>query len=364
MIRYVLTFSLCALITSIASAAVVYTIPNPVKTLTQNIGTSTSTQNYLYIDVDKDYVDDYNFRINYTSANTYQAYMWSETQIGLSFNQLTASNSSGYIGAVSSGTLISPSSSRMNATSNSLLADASQSTLINQGDFIVGMQFLRMGTYHFGWVRLNLTMQAGSNITIKVIDYAYESTPYTAIIAGNTGTLPLTLNSFTAAKNREVTSLKWSVSNAENVSHFVLEQSTDGISYSNLTTILFTSATEYKYDVNASKVTAYYRLKIMDKDGSYRYSDVIKVAGSQESKMNIFPNPAQKVITLKVEADKVTPYQLLITSAEGKIVHKLTSVLNLGENLIQLNINYYQPGYYTIQLISEGTIKTTAFLKQ
>lgn len=52
---------------------------------------------------------------------------------------------------------------------------------------ILGLSFPANGNTYFGWVRVNVNQAAG---TFTVVDFAYETTPSTAILAGATGTIP------------------------------------------------------------------------------------------------------------------------------------------------------------------------------
>lgn len=103
-----------------------------------------------------------------------------------------------------------------------------------------------------------------------------------AASAGN-GT-PVKATAFTAAINTNNNSrvdLKWSTETENNLSHFIVERSTDGVTYSNAALVFAygnsTEKSNYVFADNISKVqtaTVYYRISSFGADGNSQYSDV------------------------------------------------------------------------------------------
>jgi hypothetical protein len=66
-----------------------------------------------------------------------------------------------------------------------------QGNLNLQGTDYIGFRFSHAGDAHYGWARLQVTIQkgyVGKNTAIHVLGYGYESTPNTAIAAGSCST--------------------------------------------------------------------------------------------------------------------------------------------------------------------------------
>lgn len=103
-----------------------------------------------------------------------------------------------------------------------------------------------------------------------------------AASAGN-GT-PVKATAFTATINTTNNSrvdLKWSTEKENNLSHFIVERSTDGVSFSNAALVFAygntTEKSNYVFADNISKVqtaTVYYRISSIGADGNNLYSDV------------------------------------------------------------------------------------------
>lgn len=94
-------------------------------------------------------------------------------------------------------------------------------------------------------------------------------------------TLPVTLSSFTAKKINSAVVLNWSTEVERNTSHFVIERSTNGPDFTDAG-IIFTDGNadthrEYRFTDDFKSTTStilYYRLKIVDLNGTYKQSAV------------------------------------------------------------------------------------------
>lgn len=121
--------------------------------------------------------------------------------------------------------------------------------------------------------------------------------------------LPVTLEFFRAKNNGSTVDLSWKTQIEDNVSHFELQKSADGILFQ---TIARVNAGKYQYlssDGFGNADMTWYRLRIVDVDGRITYSNVIRISGNggDQPEMKLFPNPV---------ADKL---QFVGASGYGKI---------------------------------------------
>jgi hypothetical protein len=124
------------------------------------------------------------------------------------------------------------------------------------------------------------TCATGSGNDFLVDDILIKKcTGGTAIACTYQGTTtPVTLISFTAIKTSASTAtLQWETATEKNTSYFSVEKSFDGIHFSEIGMVKAygnsSSLITYKFNMDFN-ATAYYRLKIMDFDGSYTYSNI------------------------------------------------------------------------------------------
>lgn len=126
--------------------------------------------------------------------------------------------------------------------------------------------------------------------------------------------LPITLSTFTArAINNKDAHLKWTTESEINGSHFEIERSMDGVNFDKIATVAATGSADlgadYTYtdaDVNdrtRDDVVRYYRLRMVDLDGEYKYSGIRNVNFTRELidfNMEIYPNPTVDQVQIEM----------------------------------------------------------------
>lgn len=109
-------------------------------------------------------------------------------------------------------------------------------------------------------------------------------------------TLPVKLASFNAAATNNTVALNWNTASEENVHSFNVERSIDGKSFEAIASVAAKNSANgaaYAYnDVLRAGVT-YYRLKMVDKDGSFAFSKVVSVNGKAVASIDVYPNPVR-----------------------------------------------------------------------
>lgn len=181
-------------------------------------------------------------------------------------------------------------------------------------------------------------------------------------IFGTQTTLPITLSAFKAQPQQNHALISWKVLSSQNFSHFELERSLDGKAFNQIKMVSFNGITSYSYlDQRALELNAkyvYYRLKLVDSDGSFEYSEVISIKIPSLSVANVraYPNPFVDYVTVDFEKDKNYQTNIELFNNIGKSVLKQTFV---SENNIEVkNLSALPSGVYLLR-ISNGNIKHT-----
>lgn len=168
------------------------------------------------------------------------------------------------------------------------------------------------------------------------------------------GPLVINLSEFNAVKNNCTANLTWKTSSEVNGDRFEVEVSTGtNPVYSTAGTVIAagTSSTPKSYQFSYPMqpgVTYYFRLKMIDKDGTFKNSD-IRSLSCTNGKVGIVvaPNPVIDKFTISgMESGKNT---IVVYSANGQLVKTQTITQNQGE----VNIAHLAPGMYTVKVISE-----------
>ncbi|HTC01126.1 MAG TPA: T9SS type A sorting domain-containing protein [Ferruginibacter sp.] len=176
------------------------------------------------------------------------------------------------------------------------------------------------------------------------------------IIVQNPATvLPVKLTSFTGTLlNNNQVSLQWQTADETNIKDYELEYCTDGISYSSILTTVTPqgeATNNYSYlDTTPAVGSNYYRLKIVNDDGSFSYSNIVPIDIENIKAATIYPNPAidNIVITLPNANKSVVN----IYNSTGSLV-KTTTVYSITNTL---DIQNLPSGTYFIKVVENGAL--------
>lgn len=176
-------------------------------------------------------------------------------------------------------------------------------------------------------------------------------------------TLPLQLIYFTGTLKNNATWLNWETENEKNVSSFVVERGIDGRNFSSIGTVAAigntTSKSQYAYtDYDVTKQSSpvvYYRLRMIDIDGSFTYSQVVAISLADiTGRVYVFPNPASQKVTVSINAPVNGKVIWKLTDNTGRIVLQNTDLLRQGNNNLQIDVNRLQSGLYYLTVAGAG----------
>jgi hypothetical protein len=172
--------------------------------------------------------------------------------------------------------------------------------------------------------------------------------------------LPVTLTSFTAAVQNCLPRLNWTITDAVNFSHFNIERSKDGRSFDHIGSVAYAKdVNEYSYtDRSTGKGTAYYRLKLVDMDGKYDYSNVELVYSDCENKqVKVYPTLTKGIVYIDLPSG-YEQAQIEVYNALGQLV-KLPNtgkVNHSGMHYIQLQGQ--AQGQYLLKVTNGSDVST------
>jgi hypothetical protein len=165
--------------------------------------------------------------------------------------------------------------------------------------------------------------------------------------------LPIQLTKFEAVKKDKKVLLKWETVSETNNDYFVVERSRNGNNWKELVKINgagnSNTLKSYKYiDSKPFSGINYYRLKQIDFDGKYSYSQIKKIDFSIGSDIRIYPNPAKSIIIIEgVEAKNVN---ISIYNTLGQDVSIETGEAVAIDGKYQMNMSKLASGIYFIKI--------------
>jgi len=180
--------------------------------------------------------------------------------------------------------------------------------------------------------------------------------------------LPVVLLGFDGHLQQNTVSLEWSTSSEFNSSYFELEKSFDGIGFRKIAKIAAAGNSytikQYSYtDQEPPAESNYYRLKMVDIDANFVYSQTILLKNPDiHQNVRILNNPFQSFIKIRFAKMPKQKVQFDLTSLTGmKVFHKEYGISN-EFNLDLSGINLTK-GVYFLQTNIDGHLYTRKLIK-
>lgn len=205
----------------------------------------------------------------------------------------------------------------------------------------------------------------GDSVSSGVIYANYSNQPFNC--SAEAGPLPITLLNFRVDLSGDYVNCTWQTSSELNSSQFIVEQSIDGINFTELGKINAAGNSvivkNYQYiDTRASNGNSYYRLKIVDKDGNFTYSKVIQIYKGKIS-FTVSPNPVKGKLFITVQQDEAEHVTLQLADMQGRILQRQSQYLQVGITNFPVNTSLLSKGLYLV-IIKGKKVESKVFVKE
>ena len=195
----------------------------------------------------------------------------------------------------------------------------------------------------------------------------------------NNQALPVQLLSFTARKktNSGDVLTEWITASEFNVRRFEIEVAKGNTDFqlNRFTKIgevssLGNSTTDQRYsftDIEAGKTgVRYYRLKIIDTDGSTKYSPIRPVVFSDEIKWQVNPNPSAGIFNVLYQAGAGEPVSFTLYDLGGKAVKQIAATADgfVQKMMLDISNSRFASGLYLLKVTAGSRKETFNLLKQ
>jgi PKD repeat protein len=204
-----------------------------------------------------------------------------------------------------------------------------------------------------------------------LMDLATSQFPAAWIPPFDDKTLPVKLIHFTGTAIAEKVRLNWSVSSNETGNHFELEKSYNGSNFKTQALIFITEKQgeeAYSFtDAAAFTEKVYYRLKMVNKDGSVAYSDIVFFGAQtkQSSTLTLLQNPVSGALNFTYTSGKNTLIDITVYTFAGAKVLSHKHNVQKGTNSIDLSLsNMPVKGIYLLEVKEGANRQTVKFIKQ
>jgi len=183
------------------------------------------------------------------------------------------------------------------------------------------------------------------------------------------GSLPVELMEFEAVQEVDEVYLQWMTVSEVNASHFVVERSVDGIDFESMTTVNCRGGEELKSTYSAKDTkpyygTNFYRLKIVDRDGSYEYPPVKVAKFEVIPVVSLYPNPVSEFLNLEVGGEADGEGTIEIYDRGGQLLYRGDVSFENGNFQASSNeLNVNSPGTYIIRIKIDQQEQVLKFIK-
>ncbi len=187
--------------------------------------------------------------------------------------------------------------------------------------------------------------EKGKGMAIATVcsNFGYgESEDYTLNVSGSVA-LSVNLLRFQGKNTEGANFLNWQTATEVNAAYFEVERSLNGQNFDKIaTTKAFGKANTYDLnDKITTQTTHYYRLKMVDNDGSFSYSKIISLHGDKRNNnlLSIYPNPVIQFLTIQTTEE-----------SDVQIVNFLGQTVLRSKATQQLDVSALPTGTYFLKI--------------
>lgn len=215
----------------------------------------------------------------------------------------------------------------------------------------------------------NASIPNGTKMYIAVDGYSGANCSYT-ISTGNAIPIPVRLKYFTVWKQAQSNQLRWITSWETDNKNFEIERSLDGKEFVKIGTVpgLMNSSTDvqYKFDDYEIPMVAYYRLKQVDIDGKFDYSNVVVIKRDNIKSLfgMTFINPVSNNTIVNINTETAGTTILRVMDMSGREMSTQVVDCNRGNNVFAKDFSRLAAGHYFLIAVQGENRIVKAFVKQ
>jgi endonuclease I len=177
------------------------------------------------------------------------------------------------------------------------------------------------------------------------------------------GVVPVTLIDFVSVKQNEAVLLKWYATQETNFRKYEVERSTDATNFFKIGEVAGRNLANYSFTDNnlPAGSIVYYRLKMVDLDGTYSYSKTVATRlNNNFSNALVYPNPTTDALNIKLTQALATGTTLVITDVTGRLLKQQN--VSRGQFTISVDVATLPAGRYFIKIRDQQAVINQSFV--
>jgi hypothetical protein len=159
--------------------------------------------------------------------------------------------------------------------------------------------------------------------------------------------------------------LFWKITNPLDILRFEIEKSNDGIVFIKVGTVSSTFTSSYNFIDNfVSGNTSYYRLRVIEKNNSFSFSNIVVLKNFLKNALTLYPNPTSTFSTLSYYSETNQMTSLRLLTIDGKNIFIRSVMINKGQNIISIDFRDVPTGVYLLHIgVNLGYVKVLVVRK-
>lgn len=230
------------------------------------------------------------------------------------------------------------------------------------------------------WIDLGnggTTGGVGEGVSGTIISAAADPPPireegrvtFGATVSGS-NSLPVELMMFKATPEGGDVILEWMTGEEINMDHFMVERGMDGANFKPLSKkdakgVINRTQNYYEsIDEHPMVGRSYYRIKMVEEDGSFTYSNVSMVNFSLTGQVMVYPNPVFDIIHVNYGDEIDEEVIIEIFNQQGQVIYRGKHEMMEGELMLSApRLNISVPGSYILSVYTGEGVQSFKFIK-
>lgn len=205
--------------------------------------------------------------------------------------------------------------------------------------------------------------QGGNNVNSQFNLSSSDDWVVITLFSNTSVPLPVTWKSFDVKRKDGVVSANWITASETNNDYFVLQRSNDGETFTDVSRIKGSGNTTYDTEYTSEDKTdpfsnVYYRVKQVDYDGKFDYTEVKYIKGkNMADDISVYPTIVTDHVNVKLkDSNEHENYTCKIIDMSGKLISEQVITGSDLSEAIELNTSEFAKGTYVVTLENNGKL--------
>jgi len=209
------------------------------------------------------------------------------------------------------------------------------------------------------------TLSSASYGSVPDAFVEFDTPNFSTFFFAGSATLPVELTEFIGLPNGKFNDLFWTTASESGTSHFTVERSVDGRAWDDLGEVEAVGDSnitqQYQFADSNPYGTSFYRLRMVDNDDSFEYSDVVRVVNAEVvTHVSVFPNPTSELFIIE-HHDILTVKDMQLIGVKGDVVRDIKVDRS---NTNSVDVSNLPSGIYFLKIVTDNGVETVKVIKQ